>query len=164
MTLIKIVSGGQTGVDRAALDAACEARIPSGGWCPKGRRAEDGVIPERYCLQETRARSYTVRTGWNVRDSDGTLILYKGLFGGGTELTFKMARQQGKPCFVVQLDKDPELAPVLAWIIDHDINVLNVAGPREAGRPGIYQEAKTFLVQLFLQRSSANGRDAKQIL
>ena len=112
MTLIKIISGGQTGVDRAALDAACEALIPSGGWCPKGRRAEDGVIPERYCLKETRAKSYAVRTGWNVRGSDGTLILYKGLQGGETELTFKMARQQGKPFLMVQLDEDPELTPL----------------------------------------------------
>src|SRR5436305_1193025 len=82
-----IFSGGQTGVDRAALDVALELGIPCSGWCPRGRRAEDGTIPPRYPLQETRSLAYPVRTRWNVRDSDGTLILTRGRPDRGTALT-----------------------------------------------------------------------------
>ena len=89
--LTRIVSGGQTGVDRAALDVALELSIPCGGWCPKGRKAEDGALPARYPLKETPSEEYAQRTTWNVRDSDGTLILTHGAPTGGTG-TFRSRR------------------------------------------------------------------------
>lgn len=105
---LKIVSGGQTGVDRAALDAARELRLETGGWCPRGRRAEDGVIPDCYPLQETASRSYSVRTDWNVRDSDGTLVVVLDDISSGTRLTIAAAHTWQKPLYVVHLDPDPE--------------------------------------------------------
>ncbi|HSR12366.1 MAG TPA: putative molybdenum carrier protein, partial [Thermodesulfobacteriota bacterium] len=93
----KIISGGQTGVDRAALDVALELGIPAGGWCPKGRRAEDGRIPDYYPLQEASSPEYPVRTQLNVEDSDGTLILYRNSPAGGTALTIRLAKRLKKP-------------------------------------------------------------------
>src|SRR5262245_55320595 len=106
MTL-EIRSGGQTGVDRAALDVALELGLPCGGWCPRGRRAEDGPIPDHYPLRETRSPAYPVRTRWNVRDSDGTLILTRGRPDRGTLLTEELARDMGKPLLVVGLNEPP---------------------------------------------------------
>ena len=141
----KIVSGGQTGVDRAALDVALELGVPCGGWCPKGRRAEDGVIAPRYPLQETESPEYPVRTERNVKDSDATLILNQGLLTGGTALTLKLAKINKKPYWVVDLSKMEDPALVKKWIEDGKVNVLNVAGPPESNRPGIYDKAIEFL-------------------
>src|SRR6516162_5915243 len=99
----KVVSGGQTGVDRAALDIALELGVPCGGWCPKGRLAEDGVIPDRCPLTETPTKRYPQRTEWNVRDSDATLILAAGKPTVGTKLTVEVCRRLGKPHLVVVL-------------------------------------------------------------
>lgn len=93
----RIVSGGQTGVDRGALDAAIFLGIAHGGWCPQGRLAEDGTIPPRYELTETNSSKYPIRTQQNVIDSDGTLILYAGELQGGTSLTLRFARERNKP-------------------------------------------------------------------
>jgi hypothetical protein len=95
--LSKIVSGGQTGVDRGALDAAIAAGLDHGGWCPTGRKAEDGTIPEKYQLSETSSSSYAGRTALNVRDSGGTLVLSKGLIRGGTRLTIELASRYDRP-------------------------------------------------------------------
>src|SRR5207244_8064617 len=122
------VSGGQTGVDRAALDVALELGISSGGWCPKGRRAEDGPIPERYPLAETPWAGYPQRTEWNVRDSDGTLVLVDGEPDRGTRLTIELAARKRKPCLVVNLTERPDPAAVRVWADDHRAQVLNVAG------------------------------------
>ncbi len=103
--LEKIISGGQTGVDRAALDVGLALGLKAGGWCPQGRRAEDGVIPERYPLVETPERNDQARTRRNVEDSDGTLILNRGTLDGGTALTVTHARQIGKSCRVVALEE-----------------------------------------------------------
>ena len=138
MTRLKIVSGGQTGVDRTALDIALALGLPVGGWCPKGRRAEDGVIPDCYPLVETLERNYQVRTRRNIEDSDGTLILNLGALDGGTALTVAYARQIGKPCRVVALETGIEPAAFRAWLDEHRIAVLNVAGPRERQRSGGY--------------------------
>ena len=138
MTRLKIVSGGQTGVDRTALDIALALGLPVGGWCPKGRRAEDGVIPDCYPLVETLERNYQVRTRRNIEDSDGTLILKLGALDGGTALTVAYARQIGKPCRVVALETGIEPAAFRAWLDEHRIAVLNVAGPRERQRSGGY--------------------------
>src|SRR5947209_12411896 len=98
---LKIVSGGQTGVDRAALDVALELGLPCGGWCPKGRLAEDGVVPDRYPLDEAPTASYPERTRLNVRDSDATLVLSWGAPQGGTLLTVRACQGQGKPHLVL---------------------------------------------------------------
>lgn len=145
----KIVSGGQTGVDRAALEFALERGISCGGWCPRGRLAEEGPIDERYPLKETPSEDYAQRTRWNVRDSDGTLILTAGEPTGGTALTKDFADTMGKPCFVVDLDDKPDAAPVQKWIENNAIRILNVAGPRASQQPEIYEQAVAFLKKLF---------------
>jgi hypothetical protein len=142
---MKIISGGQTGVDRAALDVALALGLPCGGWCPRGRRAEDGPLPARYPLQETRSSAYPARTARNVRDSDGTLVLMRGQPDRGTALTIGLARRHGKPCHVADLSGSPDAEAVRRWAAAAGIGVLNVAGPRESSQPGIYQQALAFL-------------------
>jgi hypothetical protein len=141
-----IVSGGQTGVDRAALDASLELGISCGGWCPKGRRAEDGPIPDRYPLKETESGSYPVRTEMNVRDSDGTLILTWGRPTGGTALTVRLARRHKKPSLVIDLKKPADPSSLMNWLEKKQIEVLNVAGPRESEYPDISRLAFEFLL------------------
>ena len=145
---LKIVSGGQTGVDRGALDAARLVGIPHGGWCPRGRLAEDGRVPEVYALEETRSDRYAVRTARNVVDSDGTLILTRGRPSGGTALTARLARQHGKPLLVIDLNDAPDPEAVRSWIRAHDLRVMNVAGPRESSAPGIQRDAERFLLEV----------------
>jgi hypothetical protein len=144
----KIVSGGQTGVDRGALDAAVELGIPCGGWCPRDRRAEDGVIPVGYPLRETPSPAYPERTAWNVRDSDGTLILTRGAPRGGTALTISLGRRAARPVLVVDLDAGADVVRVRGWLDENEIRVLNVAGPRESEAPGIHDRALAFLREL----------------
>ena len=144
----KIVSGGQTGVDRAALDAALALAIPCGGWCPKGRLAEDGPIADRYPLQETTTIDYAVRTEWNVRDSDATLIINRGELEGGTRLTVELARRHQRPCLVVDPDRPSAIEDINTWLDDHDIRVLNVAGPRASKDPEIYGQARGVVERL----------------
>ena len=156
--LQKIVSGGQTGVDRAALDAALAAAdatgVAVGGWCPRGRKAEDGAIPETYPLQETPSADYRERTEWNVRDSDGTLVLVRGSVSGGTALTVQFALAQDRPHRIVRLDRPGAMAEepgaTLDWIAANRITTLNVAGPRESQRPGVYVEARAFMEMLIV--------------
>lgn len=157
---MKIISGGQTGVDRAALDAAVALGIPHGGWCPRGRMAEDGPIPQQYRLQETESAEYRVRTEWNVRDSDATLILCRGPLTGGTELTARLARQYQRPCRIVDLRCAPPAEVLCDWLEANDVEVLNVAGPRESQEPGINAACRAFLDGLFacwLQRRGGPG-------
>jgi len=148
MPLRKIISGGQTGVDRAALDAALAYGIDVGGWCPQGRRAEDGTIPDEYPLRETPSDDYEQRTAWNVRDSDGTLIIAPMPLSGGTALTKTEAEEQGKPVLHVR-PADPVPVPMIrAWGTEQNIQVLNVAGPRASEVDGIYEAARTILDDL----------------
>jgi hypothetical protein len=147
--VLKVVSGGQTGVDRAALDAARTAGLPHGGWCPRGRLAEDGPIDPGYPVVETPSADYAQRTEWNVRDSDATLVVARGRPTGGTALTVTLARRHGKPLLVVDLSRDPSPDEVALWIEGRAIGTLNVAGPRESQRPGIGKEAQGFLEVLF---------------
>ncbi len=149
MAVEKIVSGGQTGVDRAALDFALSIGLACGGWCPKGRLAEDGPLARRYPLLETPSSDYSQRTAWNVRDSDGTLILHDGPLTGGTALTLRQALANGKPHFLVDLRLKPDPEPVCRWLRDYPVTVLNVAGPREESESGIYSHALEFLQRLF---------------
>ena len=143
----KIISGGQTGADRAALDVALELGIPCGGWCPKGRLAEDGPIDPRYPLKETNSSEYRERTEKNVEDSDGTLILTCGAPSGGTAFTIQMAEKHKKPYLVIDLDETEDPTGVVNWIKAQGIALLNVAGPRESKAPGINKRANAFLRQ-----------------
>jgi hypothetical protein len=143
--LDRIVSGGQTGVDRGALDAAIEAGIAHGGWCPRERRAEDGRIPDRYRLTEVEAHDYVVRTERNVVDSDATLVLAVGQPRNGTALTCRLARQHRKPCLIVDLDRPVAPEEVRTWIAAEGVRVLNVAGPRESSHPGVQERAAGFM-------------------
>lgn len=147
----KIVSGGQTGVDRAALDIALERGIPCGGWCPAGRHADDGVIPERYPLQETAEMDHTIRTEHNVRDSDGTLMLYRGALQGGTAYAVLMARHLNRPVLAINLDDSFDVDAVANWIRSNRIRVLHVGGQRESSCPGIYRTAKYKLEDLLVK-------------
>jgi hypothetical protein len=139
--LRKIVSGGQTGVDRAALDWALASGVPCGGWCPLGRWAEDGPIDMRYPLRETPGADPAQRTEWNIRDSDGTLIVTLARrMSGGTLLTAGLARRLARPLLHLAKADSPaaEQAESLRQFIgQHEIRVLNVAGPRESGEPGV---------------------------
>ena len=150
--LDKLISGGQTGVDRAALEVGLALDLAVGGGCPQGRRTEDGRIPDRYPLVETPERNYPARTRRNIEDSDGTLILNLGTLDGGTALTVAHARQIGKPCLVVALEAGIEPATFREWLAAHHIQVLNIAGPRESKRPGVYAAAYRCLAALIQHR------------
>lgn len=143
-----IVSGGQTGVDRGALDAAIALGIPHRGWCPKGRKAEDGVIPGRYNMQEMPDRHYWKRTERNVLDSDATLVFPGNGGSKGTALTIRIARKKGRPILVMPLEDTDAEKTVRAWLTAENIRVLNVAGPRESGCPGIGLQCAAFMKKL----------------
>ncbi|ACF14843.1 conserved hypothetical protein [Chloroherpeton thalassium ATCC 35110] len=148
MLIEKIISGGQTGVDRAALDVAFLLGISCGGWCPKKRLAEDGIIAVRYPLQETPTESYAQRTEWNVLTSDGTLILTCGNLIGGTAYTAQIAELTEKPLLILELSQNKEKAIFAEWIRSNKIKTLNIAGARESQVRGIYETAKNYLLDL----------------
>lgn len=153
--LERVVSGGQTGVDRAALDVALELGIPCGGWCPKGRMAEDGTIDAKYPLQESPTANYAERTALNVKDSDGTLILSHSVsLRGGTALTKSFAERYQRPWFVLNLHQPGPISDVVAWLSKHSIRILNVAGPRESSKPGTAQQAADVIRKLLNSATS----------
>jgi Circularly permutated YpsA SLOG family len=146
--LSKIVSGGQTGADQAALDYAIEHGIPHGGWIPKGRLTEVGPLPEKYNLQEMPTKNYPKRTEKNITDSDGTLIVSHGKMTGGTLLTWELAKKHSKPCIHIDLmvNSYADGARLLSdWIEKYGIKVLNVAGPRASKDSKIYTAVKGLL-------------------
>ena len=147
--LRKVISGGQTGVDRAALDVAMRLGIAHGGWVPKGRLAEDGPLPSYYQVEEMPTEEYAARTEKNVLAADGTLIISRGQPTGGTDYTRRMALKHGKQLLHIDLtlNQQPSTAGSLiaSWIQMNRIEILNVAGPRESGDPQIYSEAATIL-------------------
>ena len=138
----KIISGGQTGADRAALDFAIANDIPYGGWLPKGRKTEDGILDLRYHLQEMPTTDYSKRTEKNVLDADGTVIVSHGFLTGGSALTREFAKQHKKPWIHIDLKeltiKDAS-ERLTGWLKSHEIKVLNVAGPRARKDPEIYE-------------------------
>lgn len=131
----KIISGGQTGVDRGTLDSCLENGFPCGGWCPKDRLAEDGKIDNKYPLTETKDGNYETRTLKNVQDSTGTLIIVKEELTGGTLLTHEVAKKLNKPVLIVsplKTDLITIVHNIFFWIKENKINILNVAGPRRS--------------------------------
>ena len=145
-----IVSGGQTGVDRAALDVALERGMPCGGWCPARRWAEDGPIDQRYPLRETPSADPAERTEWNVRDSDATLILATSAPSPGTDRTLEAARRVRRPVYLRHLGAPPDTDAFRRWLQIHNIRTLNVAGPRESESPGVYALAGEYLRAVLL--------------
>ena len=152
--LKKIISGSQTGVNRAALDVAIEKGIPCGGWCPNGRQAEDGVLNKKYPLEESKSTDDRIATELNIGESDGTLILTWGRPTGGTALSQIVAKRRFKHLFVVDIKKtydDAKAAKeILKWIESCNIEVLNIVGPRESRCPGIYNDARSIIEKLIL--------------
>jgi hypothetical protein len=142
---ITIVSGGQTGVDRAALDVAMERGMAVSGWCPAGRWAEDGPIAADYPLRETPSADPAQRTEWNVRDSRGTLLLVTDAASAGTELTREAARRLERPLHLSRVDDVPDVDHFRRWLHAHKITILNVAGPRESESSSIYDAARDYL-------------------
>ncbi len=156
----KIVSGGQTGVDRAALDAAMARGVPHGGWVPRGRKAEDGRIPERYDLREMSTPQYARRTEQNVLDSDATLIVSRGPLTGGSRLTRGLARRHGKPCLHVDLaltGVEGAARRVQSWVEETGPETLNVAGPRASNDPGIYDLTIALLERVLRGEEESRG-------
>lgn len=142
----KIVSGGQSGADVAALDWALAKGVPHGGWCPNGRKSEDGLIDARYQLIETPESKYLQRTEWNVRDSDATLIFtLSPKLDGGSKKTADFAIKLGKPYLHFRLGVHPKF--IARFLAQHHVNVLNIAGKRETSAPGIYTMAIAALDQ-----------------
>ncbi len=163
--LKKIISGGQTGADRAALDTAIKFNITHGGWVPLGRCAEDGVLPDRYLMDEMPTDSYPKRTEQNVKDAQATLIITRGPLTGGSLLTKKLATRHNKPCTHINLATvdEFEAAVILnSFILDYTVEILNVAGPRASHDPGIYRDVKAILeTMIYMQLMETGPEDLK---
>jgi len=163
MRLAKIISGGETGVDRGALDAALAAEFPCGGWCPADRRAEDGLIPDRYPLTPLPGIGYRRRTRQNVIDGDGTVMLFYESLTGGTRLTRNLCALENRPFIVLDARRMTEPAAVAAtigFVEEHDIRILNVAGPRWSGWHEGYDFALVVVTELI--RNTAPGSIKEQ--
>lgn len=149
----KIISGGQTGADRAALDAAIANGISHGGWLPAGRRTEDGPLSLVYALDELSGPSYPARTRQNVLEGDATLIVSHGPLTGGSALTADIAGRENKPWLHIDLDdldRRGALAEVKMWLREHRPDVLNVAGPRASSDPMIYSDVYSFITAILM--------------
>ena len=167
----KIVSGGQTGVDRAALDTAIKLGIAHGGWIPLGRRTESGILPAKYHLRETSGSSYSERTEKNVEDSDGTLIISRGPLTGGSDYTRQMAVKHNRPWLHIDLSRTAAFHAATAirdWITQKELEILNVAGPRASEDPTIYEYTSNILESVYYlslveNSMSANGNATHKI-
>ncbi|TAJ05752.1 molybdenum cofactor carrier [Marinilabiliaceae bacterium JC017] len=154
----KIISGGQTGVDRAALNFALAHDIPCGGFCPKGRKCEDGIIDEKYPLIETQTSDYSERTRLNLLNADGTLLLtLNNQLGPGAKLTFDWCIKFRKPVLLLELSKDSEANGfrLTQWKLSYNVKTLNIAGNRESQTPGIYSATLQFLEEMIFVKPSA---------
>lgn len=148
LTVTKIISGGQTGADRGGLDAGLDLGLDIGGWCPRGRRAEDGVIPSHYPMIEMASASYPPRTRMNVLRADATLLFRRGQQTQGSKTTAMIAIAEDKRLVEVELEDMTDLGYEYVRARLKGVNVLNVAGPRESVRPGIQQQVRDFVVKL----------------
>ena len=147
----KIISGAQTGVDRAALDVAIELGMPHGGWVSKGRKTEDGMLLDKYLLKETKTICYSQRREVNIFDSDGTLIISHGKLTGGVLQTQRVSTKLRKPCLHIDLNEidEPKAVQIISsWIDIRGIKTLNVAGPKESKDPRIYDTTKRILLTI----------------
>lgn len=160
LLLEKIISGGQTGADRAALDAALEAGFPCGGYCPKGRKAEDGVIDDRYPLEEIDG-GYAERTRMNVKAADATLVFFSKELSGGTLQTVKYCQHELKPCLridITRMDDHAAIETLADFLRCNDVRILNVAGPRASGSPPMYGRVRSVVSGLIaLQQDRQDG-------
>ena len=147
---MKIISGGQTGVDRAALDFALNNGINCGGWCPLGRKAEDGKISDKYPLLETKSSKYSERTKLNVQNSDGTLIFFNQTLDKGSTLTATLAIKYCKPIFYYNFSANNNFSKITFWLNSNKIKILNIAGSRESNSTGIYIKTYTLLNKIFI--------------
>lgn len=159
MKSLQIISGGQTGVDRAALDFALENNIRCSGWCPKGRRADDGPIPLSYPLRETKKSRYRERTIKNVEESQGLLVFVDGKPDKGTILAIDQAENRNIPTYIIHLTMNVEdqETGILNLLENNNISVINIVGPRESNSPGIYNKTKAFLEELFSRPEGAGS-------
>lgn len=156
----KVISGGQTGADRGGLDAGLELKamgfdIEIGGFCPRGRKSEDGPIPTKYPLIETKSPSYVVRTKRNAESADASLVFVDGGMSGGSLMTVEYLRELGRPHRVMSLlDCSGELARIITaarireWLIKHEFEVINVAGSRETKCPGVQDRVREFMIEV----------------
>lgn len=157
MSTFSVWSGGQTGADRGGLDAAIELDVPHEGWCPKGRRAEDGPIPAQYVLRECDSEDYRVRTELNVAATDGTIIFTHGILSSGSFLTSNFCKKHKKPYLwldleVIRRNKDNNVISsyeaIIEFVWQNSIDKLNIAGNRESKSPGIQQNVKRVMTQV----------------
>lgn len=149
----KIISGGQTGADQGALDAAIKYSFPHGGWIPKGRMTDDGRLPDNYKLKEMPTESYSKRTEKNILESDGTVIISRGKLTGGSALTQKLAQKYKRPFLHIDLNKTPAFiaaSEINNWIIKHGIEILNVAGSRASKDSEIYEDTRYIIEGVIL--------------
>ncbi len=155
VTINRIISGGQTGADQAALDCAMALKLEYGGWLPPGRMTERGSLASKYIMQVMARGGYPQRTRKNVEEADGTLIVSHGPLTGGSALTAKLARQQGKSCLHIDLDHLPvaeHVKEIQNWLNTNDILTLNVAGPRASSDPRIYENTLLLLMNVFSEK------------
>jgi hypothetical protein len=160
LSIRRVISGGQTGVDRGALDAALEARFPCGGWCPSGRLAEDGPIDARYPVVEMEQGGYEQRTRQNVLDSDGTAIIYFGELSGGTEFTLSQCMLQKKPYTLIDAAEISETSAtelIVEFVRTHSVETLNVAGPRQSSAPEAHNYARRVIAGVISQGVQRHG-------
>jgi hypothetical protein len=163
--LKKIISGGQIGADQAALDAAIKYNFPHGGWIQKGRKTEDGILPYEYKLKELKSGAHPNYTERNVINSDGTLIISHGELKGGSALPKKLAKKHKRPCLQIDLNETPTFiaaSKINSWIIEHNIEILNVAGSRASKDPKIY-EAVNYIIQGVILLSLVNAKSDSMI-
>ena len=163
--LKKIISGGQLGADQAALDAAIKYNFPHGGWIQKGRKIKNGILPDKYELEEMSVAGYKERIEQNVIDSDGTVIFSHGDLTGGADYSMKMTQQHQRPTLHIDLIKTPAVvaaSKINSWIIENNIEVLNVAGSRASEDPDIYRNTM-YIIQDSILLSLVNAKPGEHL-